>query len=77
MGCNPLTVTAFVDGELSSSLSAEVERHLVGCPVCAGQAEFEIEVAQRLRSLPSPGVPPGLAEHVLVLSAEIARATVS
>lgn len=75
MGCDPLTVTGFVDGELSSALATAVERHLAVCPVCAGQAEVEIEVARRLRSLPPIGPPPGFAGQILALSSRAARAT--
>ena len=72
MGCDPFRVTAFVDGELRSTLAAAIERHLVVCPVCAGQAEFEVEVAGRLGSLPPIGLPPGLVEQVLALSSRSA-----
>lgn len=76
MGCDPLAVTRFVDGELPSALGAIVGRHLAACPVCAGQAALEIETGALLRSLPSMGPPAGLAGQILALS-RIARASAS
>jgi anti-sigma factor RsiW len=52
MGCDPVGVTGFVDGELEGPVAAAVERHLAFCPTCAAQAAFEIELRDRLLSLP-------------------------
>jgi anti-sigma factor RsiW len=60
-------VTRFVDGELPSALAATVGRHLAECPVCAGQAAFEIEAGDLLRSLPDMAPPPGLAGQIRAL----------
>lgn len=68
MGCDPLAVTRFVDGELPQSLGATIGRHLGTCPICAGQAAFEIEVGGILRSLPSLAPPSGLAAKVRAVS---------
>lgn len=65
MACHPEQVTGYVDGQLGTWLEREVERHLSGCPVCAAQAVFEIELRDRLRSLPSAVLPPGLSDRIL------------
>ncbi len=54
MGCQPVRVTGYVDGELSPSATAQIERHLGVCPACTAQAHFEIGLGARLRSLAGP-----------------------
>jgi anti-sigma factor RsiW len=75
MECNPLAVTALVDGELSFARASGVARHLAGCPNCAGHAEFEREVAQRLRSLALTAVPRDFDGLVFALRERIVRST--
>lgn len=68
MSCDPSAVTQFVDGELPPERNASVGRHLAQCPVCAGQAAFEIEAGELLRSLPDMAPPSGLAGRILALT---------
>jgi anti-sigma factor RsiW len=68
MPCDPLAVTRFVDGELPSAGRTAVSRHLAECPACAGQAAFETEAGDLLRSLPPLALPAGLAERVRTLA---------
>ena len=56
MGCDPVGVTGYVDGELEGHVAAAVERHVALCAICAAQAAFEIDLRDRLLSLPA--VPP-------------------
>jgi anti-sigma factor RsiW len=65
VACRPERVTAYVDRELSGSARVEIEIHLAACPACAGQACFEMDLAARLRALPSDTPPPELATRIL------------
>lgn len=70
MGCDPVGVTGYVDGELEGPVAAVVERHLALCPTCAAQATFEIELRDRLLCLPP--IPPRLG-HAARLRARVSR----
>jgi anti-sigma factor RsiW len=65
VSCDPERVTAYVDRELTPWLERAVERHLAGCPACAAQAAFEIELAETLGGLPAPRLRVGFAARVL------------
>ncbi len=60
MGCDPVRVTGYVDGELSAPLAVEVERHLSTCPACSTQAAFEVGLPSRLRAAANVTLPPAL-----------------
>ena len=64
MGCDPVAVTGYVDGELEEEGAAAVGRHLALCRVCAAQAASEIDLRGRLLSLPNMPSPPGLAARL-------------
>jgi anti-sigma factor RsiW len=64
VACHPGLVTGYVDGELPPARARHVGHHLSGCPLCAAQAVFEIDLRDRLRSLPAVS-PPGLSGRVL------------
>jgi anti-sigma factor RsiW len=64
MSCDPERVTGFVDGALPTSERADVEAHLLECPDCREQADFETALRLRLRQLAPMDVPPGLARAV-------------
>ena len=67
MSCANLTasVQAYVDRELAGVDREAVERHLVGCPVCARQVHLEGRFKAAVRAhLPRPEVPPGLRLRV-------------
>ena len=54
VGCDPVQVTGYVDGELPKTLAARTRRHLSICGTCSAQASFEIGLSGVLRSLPGP-----------------------
>jgi anti-sigma factor RsiW len=64
MECDPVGVTGYVDGELEGHLAASVGRHLARCPNCAAQAAFEIDLRDRLLSLPNIQPRPGLGARL-------------
>lgn len=64
MGCDRVAVTGYVDGELEERDAAAVERHLALCRACAAQAASEIDLRDRLLSLPNVQPPPGLAARL-------------
>ena len=64
MSCDPERVTGFVDGELDAEAAAAVAAHLEACADCRAQAEAERFLRARLRELPLPELPAGLAERV-------------
>jgi anti-sigma factor RsiW len=56
---------AYVDGELDLVHSLEVEKHLQGCPACAGACNRIRELSAALRAgLPRPTLPPDLRARV-------------
>lgn len=63
-GCDPVRVTGFVDGALSTADQLEVESHLAECAACREQIEAERAVAGALRRHPPPSLPHGLAARV-------------
>ena len=65
MNCARLrqTLDAWLDGELDPATGAEIERHVSGCPACAGLKEGRVALGQQLRTeLPRYRVPTEL-EH--------------
>jgi hypothetical protein len=64
LSCNPERVTGFVDGELDAEAVAAVASHLEACAACRAQAEAERGLRARLRVLPLPALPEGLAARV-------------
>jgi anti-sigma factor RsiW len=62
--CDPLRVTAYVDGALSAAERNEMEAHLAGCTQCQAQVEAERMLSSAVRSLPHPPLPHGLASRV-------------
>lgn len=52
MGCDPVSITGYVDGELEQPVAAALERHMAVCQVCAAQAASEVDLRGRLLSLP-------------------------
>ena len=64
MSCDPERVTGFVDGELDAQQAGVVAAHLAACPACRAQAEAEQALRTRLKSLPLPELPAGLAARV-------------
>jgi anti-sigma factor RsiW len=64
VSCDPERVTALVDGELDAKSLAEAAAHLAGCPACREQAKAEREIRARLKALPAPDLPAGLAGRV-------------
>ena len=63
-GCDPVRVTAYVDGALAAADRQQVEAHLAGCPRCRAQVDAERMVASAVRGLPAPPLPHGLAARV-------------
>lgn len=63
MACDPERLTGYVDAELSPRLEQEVGKHLSGCPICAAQVVFELELRDTLRSLPA-ALPAGLPDRI-------------
>jgi anti-sigma factor RsiW len=53
MGCDPVSITGYVDGELDACAAAALERHMAVCQACAEQAASENELRSRLLALPS------------------------
>lgn len=53
-------ISAFLDGELSGSEVATLERHLASCGRCVAELEDVQRVRSAIRSLPVLEVPPGL-----------------
>jgi anti-sigma factor RsiW len=54
-------VQTYVDGELAGVDREGVERHLVGCPACAGRVRLEARFKAAVRAhLPRPAVPAAL-----------------
>jgi anti-sigma factor RsiW len=64
VSCDPEKVTGFVDGELDAPGMAEMAAHLDSCEGCRAQAAAERELRARLRALPAPELPEGLAARV-------------
>ena len=52
MGCDPVVVTGYVDGELEEPFASVVERHLALCRACSAQAASEIDLRSQLLCLP-------------------------
>jgi anti-sigma factor RsiW len=63
-GCDPVRVTAYVDGALSPDDRLPFEAHIAGCPRCQAQVDAERMLASAVRSLPPPPLPHGLAARV-------------
>jgi anti-sigma factor RsiW len=63
-GCDPVRVTAYVDGALSAAERSEAEAHFAACPPCREQVDSERVIAAAVRGLPAPPMPHGLASRV-------------
>jgi anti-sigma factor RsiW len=63
-GCDPVRVTAYVDGALAAADRLRVEAHLAGCPRCQAQVDAERMLSSAVRGLPAPPLPHGLAARV-------------
>jgi len=63
-GCDGHRITAYVDGVLPAEERPAVEAHLADCATCQDQEGFERRLRERLRGLPSPEVPAGLADRI-------------
>ena len=63
-GCDPVSVTGYLDGALSAGPRSEIERHLAACGRCRAQLDEERAVAAAVRALPAPPIPHGLASRV-------------
>ena len=67
MNCARLrqTLDAWLDGELDPATGAEIERHVSGCPACAGLKEGRVALTQQLRTeLPRYRAPARLIHRV-------------
>jgi anti-sigma factor RsiW len=64
LSCDPERVTGFVDGALDAATAAAVAAHLEACEACRAQVEAERALRSRLRELPVPPLPEGLAARV-------------
>ena len=59
------TLDAWLDGELDPATGAEIERHVSGCPACAGLKEGRVALGRQLHAdLPRYRAPAGL-EHAV------------
>lgn len=63
-GCDPLRVTAYVDGALPPAERDGVEAHAAACGRCQEQLRVETMLAAAVRALPRPPIPHGLASRV-------------
>lgn len=63
-GCDPVLVTAYVDGGLAAADRVPFEAHLAGCARCQAQADAERALSSAVRGLPAPPLPHGLAVRV-------------
>jgi anti-sigma factor RsiW len=63
-GCDGHRITAYVDGALPAEERGVVESHLADCASCRDQESFERGLRERLRELPAPEVPAGLADRI-------------
>jgi len=62
--CDPVRITAYVDGALPPAARGEVESHLATCAACREQEAFERGLRERLRATPSPELPAGLEDRL-------------
>jgi anti-sigma factor RsiW len=63
-GCDPVLVTAYVDGALAADDRMRFEGHFAGCARCQAQADAERALSSAVRGLPAPPLPHGLAVRV-------------
>ena len=63
-GCDPIRVTAYVDGALAAPDRLHLEAHLSSCPRCQAQVDVERMLSNAVRGLPAPPLPHGLASRV-------------
>jgi len=64
VSCDREQVTALVDEALGRSAREAVEAHVAGCEECRAQLADERALRARLREIPAPELPSGLAERV-------------
>ena len=64
VGCDGHRITAYVDGVVPAEERGAVESHLADCATCRDQEAFESGLRERLRGLPAPEVPAGLAVRI-------------
>lgn len=65
MRCNPLTIDAHLDGELSAEEKAAFERHLASCESCRRLLATEQQWRAHLRDLPAPALSSAAADNLL------------
>lgn len=66
----------YLDGELSPERERALQRHIAACSACASHLEELRALTHRLRRLPRPAVPYGLASQILdALEGECRRAS--
>ena len=53
-------LSAYVDGELSPALCAEIEQHMAQCENCRIVVDTMRKTVDLYRTLPQPGLPAGL-----------------
>jgi len=69
---------AYLEGDLSSAQSRDIEGHLAACPTCRDAVEERRRMLQAVESLPAFEVPPDFSKGIIErISAVPAKATVS
>lgn len=64
MRCSPETLSAYVDGELSSSTRGRVHRHVIRCAACRRELEQLQALKELLRAVPTPSPPDRLVADI-------------
>jgi len=57
-------LSAYLDGEASAELCAEIERHLAGCGNCRVMVDTLRKTVSLYRELPKPDMPAGARERL-------------
>lgn len=65
MRCSLLTISSYLDGELSPERSGELEAHLVACARCSNGLGYLREEKERIRTLMAVHAREGAAEELL------------
>ena len=65
-GCQELLgdLSAYLDGELSPALCAEIEQHMAECENCRVVVDTMRKTVDLYRTMPQPGLPEGLCEKL-------------
>ncbi len=73
MSCEAIRrrLVAYLDGELDARAAQEVDRHLLACAPCRGEAESLRAMRLEWRGLPSPVSDPRDREAILLAAATI------